>query len=197
MTEHTEPGGIRWPSAVRRYAALAPERWRNDGGWTRQVWASSRPAPLWRLSLAQIDQPGPFSTFPQVDRILVMASETVLNLEIDDTVNTLGLGQAVRFPGEAAVIADIEPAGNPAVVVNVMVQRGEPVDVVVVHRDGRVLLDPIIAAVTLLSGRAVLADGSELGPWDSILTGSDCPATTFHGAITVEIHVTTPAAPHQ
>ena len=197
MTEHTEPGGIRRPSAVRRYTELEPERWRNDGGWTRRVWASSRPDPLWRLSLANIDQPGLFSTFPQVDRILVMASETVLTLDIDDTVHTLALGQAVSFPGEAAVNADIETGGTPAVVVNVMVQRGEPVGVVVVPRHGPVSLNPTLAAVTLLSGRAVLFDGSELGPWDSFLPGSDCPAPTFYDAITVEIHITTPAADHE
>ena len=196
MTEQVEPGGIQLPSAVRRYTELEPERWRNDGGWTRQVWASNRPGPRWRLSLACIDRPGPFSTFPQVDRILVMASETVLTLAIDDAVHALALGQLASFPGEASVTADIGTGENPAVVVNVMVHRGEPVEVVVVPRDGRVLLDPTIAAVTLLSGRAVLFDGLENGPWDSILMGSDCPAPTFHGAITVEIHVTTPAAPH-
>ena len=194
MTEHTEPGGIRRPLLVRRYAALEPERWRNNGGWTRQVWATNLPGPRWRLSLAHIDQPGPFSTFPQVDRTLVVASETVLNLAIDSTVHTLGWGQAVCFPGEAVVKADLDTGGNPAVVVNLMVQRGEPVGVVVVPRDGRVSLEPTLVAVTLLSGRAVFADGAELGRWDSFLPGSDCPAPTFHHAATVEIHITTPAA---
>lgn len=48
---------------------IAPTRWRNGGGWTRELCAW--PAPddwVVRVSVADIDADGPFSTFAGVDR---------------------------------------------------------------------------------------------------------------------------------
>lgn len=59
-------------------------RWRNDGGWTREIAAGRATSPTtvapdavgaqwdWRISVAEIEQDGPFSPFPGIDRCLVL-----------------------------------------------------------------------------------------------------------------------------
>ena len=87
--------------------------WRNGGGVTMEVAAAPDGAALdafdWRVSLARVEQSGPFSAFPGVDRTLaVLDGEGIV---LDD-----GKGEAVRltretppysFPGEAAVVGTL------------------------------------------------------------------------------------------
>ena len=46
--------------------------WKNGGGVTREVAKSHSQAPFWRLSIANVDQEGPFSSFEGLDRILTV-----------------------------------------------------------------------------------------------------------------------------
>ncbi|MBV8501432.1 MAG: HutD family protein [Paucibacter sp.] len=48
---------------------VAPQRWKNGGGWTRELLAWPHPADwMLRVSVADIEADGPFSAFPGVDR---------------------------------------------------------------------------------------------------------------------------------
>ncbi len=67
-------------------------RWKNDGGWTTEL-ASDPPARdghaiaegfRWRVSIADIERNGPFSTFPGVERDLLLLAGNGLELDIDD-----------------------------------------------------------------------------------------------------------------
>lgn len=50
-------------------ADVAPQRWKNDGGWTRELLAWPHPADwVLRFSVADIERDGPFSAFPGVQR---------------------------------------------------------------------------------------------------------------------------------
>lgn len=53
-----------------------PQPWRNGGGLTREVVSYPPGSSLedfdWRLSLAEVEKPGPFSLFPGVDRFLTV-----------------------------------------------------------------------------------------------------------------------------
>lgn len=53
---------------VVRVQEVAPQRWRNGGGWTRELLAW--PADDWaiRISVAEIEADGPFSAFDGVQR---------------------------------------------------------------------------------------------------------------------------------
>jgi len=48
---------------------VQPQRWKNGGGWTRELLAWPHPAD-WalRVSVADIEASGPFSSFPGIDR---------------------------------------------------------------------------------------------------------------------------------
>jgi len=48
---------------------VQPQRWKNGGGWTRELLAWPHPADwILRVSVADIVADGPFSSFPGVDR---------------------------------------------------------------------------------------------------------------------------------
>jgi environmental stress-induced protein Ves len=58
------------------YASLAAVPWKNGGGVTREL--ACHPAGagfddfLWRVSIADVHQSGPFSRFPGVDRVILL-----------------------------------------------------------------------------------------------------------------------------
>jgi len=77
--------------------------WRNNRGMTREIAVrSSSTGLLWRISLAQIDRDGPFSSFPGLTRHLALASSGTIVLENMEhrTVSVLSsLGDTVCFSG--------------------------------------------------------------------------------------------------
>ena len=73
--------------------------WKNGSGLTREILKVPPHATAfdWRLSLATIEQPGPFSTFEDYDRTLVLVRGA--GVELDFGVH----GRAVlRTPGQLA-----------------------------------------------------------------------------------------------
>lgn len=104
---------------------VAPQRWRNGGGWTRELLAWPAPPTHWqlRISLATIDAAGPFSLFPGVQRALALVSGAGLLLNIDGHQQRLDPGsEPVRFAGTAAVHA--EPLAGPSTDLNLMTVAG-------------------------------------------------------------------------
>lgn len=97
-------------------------RWKNGLGWTREIACgrvrhAARP-PVdrsgdddwdWRLSVAEIEQDSAFSTFPGIDRELVLLSGNGLRLRFADgrAVDLLPPHDAARFAGEDAVTGEL------------------------------------------------------------------------------------------
>ena len=76
------------------------ERWRNDGGWTREiVRAPEGEADYdWRLSVAEVESAGPFSHFGGCDRILMLLSGEGMALHsADSTVVLRAPRELLRF----------------------------------------------------------------------------------------------------
>lgn len=74
--------------------------WKNGGGITREILREPQAPALfdWRLSLATIEAPGPFSAFDGYDRTLILVRGGGVELTFDE-----GKGHAVlRAPGELA-----------------------------------------------------------------------------------------------
>jgi environmental stress-induced protein Ves len=107
--------------------ALVASPWKNGGGVTREVAAFPPGASMdgfeWRISLAQIDVDGSFSTFPGVDRVLTVIQGEGLLLTVDDRMLALDAASPpLDFPGEAPVSARLTQ--GPISDLNVMVRRG-------------------------------------------------------------------------
>lgn len=87
-------------------------RWRNDGGWTRDV---ARDAPnehqfSWRISIADVETDGPFSLFGGFDRLLVLLDGVGMDLVFSETGERMQLrpgAPRARFTGEAAITAQL------------------------------------------------------------------------------------------
>lgn len=96
--------------------------WRNGGGRTAEIHVEGdAAAPDWRLSLAVIEQDGPFSAWPGVDRTLVWLDGGGLELDINGERRCLDrLGERIDFTGEDSVDAEVVQR---ATVLNLMVRR--------------------------------------------------------------------------
>lgn len=102
--------------------------WKNGGGTTWEIAAQPPGAGLdafdWRLSVARVAAPGPFSTFPGVDRVLTVIAGAGLRLTIEGQGETV-LDEAsppLPFPGDATASATLD--GGPIRDLNLMVRRG-------------------------------------------------------------------------
>lgn len=85
--------------------------WKNGGGVTREIASYPHGAGfdtfVWRVSLADVAQPGPFSSFAGIDRTLVLLSGAGMLLD-EAQERTHALEQPydiARFAGEAAIDA--------------------------------------------------------------------------------------------
>jgi uncharacterized protein len=98
--------------------------WRNGGGRTRELLAWPR-ADEWqvRVSVAEIESDGPFSSFPGIDRCFAVLSGAgvVLSFPQGDVRLTANDG-AVSFAGEAAPTCRL--IDGPTRDLNLMVRRG-------------------------------------------------------------------------
>lgn len=159
------------------------ERWRNGGGWTRQIAAGSLATPIfdanasppewdWRLSIAEIETDGPFSVFPGVDRSLLLLAGAGMELVCEGgLVAPLSVpGDRFDFAGEARVAARL--LDGPTVDFNLMWRRDVlfaslricPTDTV-----NRVLERPAwVLALYLLDG-AVRAGQVDIAAGDTLL----------------------------
>ena len=112
--------------ALLRTSDYRRGRWKNDGGWTTEIArepADSAADFVWRVSIADIESDGPFSSFPGIDRDLVLLAGTGMELAIDDAepVRIEGRFQQLRFRGEQSV--ECRLLGGPTRDFNAMVRR--------------------------------------------------------------------------
>lgn len=167
-----------------RARELQPQPWRNGGGTTREIAVApgdGHPFPAWRLSLATIATDGPFSTFPGVDRSLLLVSPTVLQLTVDGAATRLGQHDVLDFPGEATVHATTGGAASEAL--NLLTCRGcfgGSWALRTHDGPGRVSSADAVALV-LLDGSATV-DGEQLQRYDALVPVEAPTAVVFRSA---------------
>ncbi|KVN05399.1 MULTISPECIES: HutD family protein [unclassified Burkholderia] len=182
------------PSPMRatliRADALVASPWKNGGGVTREIAAhppregaghGALDAFAWRVSVADVAEPGPFSRFPGVDRTLVLLAGAGMTL-----VGADGARHALRAPfdraafaGEAAIAAELHD--GPTRDFNLMIRRDAARGGVDVWRGGAahaLRADTVLlfcasgAPVVDLGGGASVA----LGAFDTLRIDAPAPA---------------------
>ena len=115
---------------MRRYvvAELPVTPWKNGGGSTREVACWPAGAGLddfdWRVSIACMAAPGPFSRFPGVDRVIALLEGDGAHLRGNGIDHRLDVPlQPFAFPGDAAI--DCTLLGGASTDFNVMSRRGK------------------------------------------------------------------------
>ena len=112
---------------VLRAADRAVQPWKNGGGKTREVLAAPASGSAgdfdWRVSMAEVAVPGPFSSFPGIDRTLkVLEGRLELTFADPAAVHILTpQTAALDFPGDVAVTG--RPVDGPVLDLNLMVRR--------------------------------------------------------------------------
>ena len=129
--------------SLRKTSDYRRVRWKNDGGWTTEIArepADSADDFQWRVSIADIESDGPFSTFPGVARELMLLSGNGIELDIDDASpqRLTERFQRVRFDGEARVGCRL--LAGPTRDFNVMTRR----DAVRAEMMARPLVGPMV-----------------------------------------------------
>jgi len=173
---HPDPdGGIADRLGVLRFAGLPAVAWRNGGGVTREVASAGRSGSRgfdWRVSIADVDEPGPFSAFPGVDRVITVVGGEGMVLVVDGVEHSLGLHEPFGFDGASQTRCS--RLSGPVRDLNVMT-RSDLLSAAVAIRDLSGTRPIAIAGsqvLVLLTGSAVVvgADGSraDLRPLDAV-----------------------------
>ena len=110
-----------------RHADYQRMRWKNGGGWTTELAASSQSgadAFDWRISIAEIESDGAFSTFPDCDRYIALLDGLGMRLTFDraEPAELRERLRFVRFAGEWQTHGQL--VSGPVRDFNVIVRRG-------------------------------------------------------------------------
>ena len=113
--------------SVLRSGAYDRKPWKNGGGITEDVWlfpeGSSHDDFDIRLSLAEISQDGPFSSFPGIDRTITLVGGDPFVLEFADGV-AHHLEHLTPFSFDGVLTPRSRLDGEPSRDFNVMTRRG-------------------------------------------------------------------------
>lgn len=102
---------------IIRFAELKSEPWRNGGGVTRELASHPKAASAqdgawdWRVSIADVNKAGEFSTFPGMERVLTVIDGELLLLTVDGAEHPLEKYRPFRFSGEAVAYGAL-PTGD-------------------------------------------------------------------------------------
>ena len=92
--------------AILRYQEATPQRWRNDGGWTREIARGGEGEDWdWRISIADVEADGPFSRFPGIEREIVLLSGAGMHFDFGggETFDLTPETPRLRFDGDRAL----------------------------------------------------------------------------------------------
>jgi environmental stress-induced protein Ves len=164
---------------IIRAADCRRMRWKNGGGETAEIAVFPAGSRLdefdWRISMAQVEADGPFSTFPDVDRTLAILEGEGISLDIEGR-GVFGLtarSDPLSFPADAPTNAKL--ITGPITDLNVMTRRGKAVHALTrLHLNGReeFRAGAATALIFCQSGKPrIEAEGQEvvLGRFDSLL----------------------------
>jgi len=109
---------------VQKIAEHRAMPWANGRGTSYEI-ASDRDDAgdwSWRVAFAPVNEDGPFSMMPGVDRELVVIEGAGMDLDVDGTVLKCLPGRVVGFSGDSTTIARL--VDGPVVDLGLMVRRG-------------------------------------------------------------------------
>ncbi|MGY6272018.1 HutD/Ves family protein [Achromobacter denitrificans] len=140
---------------VQRLGDAAPEPWKNGGGLTRTLARGEQ----WRVSLALIERDGPYSSFPDVQRLSRVLRGAGVVLRHGGVAVALEPDVSVHYDGAPAWQAVL--ADGPCEALNVMARAGayrlsaQPVQ-------PRMQIPAKASAVLLARGAPLRIDGAPL-----------------------------------
>ena len=187
---------------VLRAADYPETPWKNGGGVTREVLRMpDTPRFDWRVSVARIDRPGPFSDFAGYRRHMALLAGSGVRLRFAHSQRELRVpGDLVEFDGAERV--DCELLAGTCTDLNLMVASALPARVRVLSVAGPVMLEAApdeSALLFAMTAPLAVSHGGrrvQLGIWDALqwhgggaaalatgLAGADAPNLVFFATI--------------
>ena len=142
---------------------VVPTPWRNGGGTTRELlaWPESA-AWQWRASVAEVTQPGPFSSFVGVQRWFAVLEGDGVCLTVNRYLHMLGKSDE-PFAFDGALDTTCELLGSETQDFNLMVQGGASAHMQRVSGNFKMTaITPKIIAAYTHHERATVQIGSEI-----------------------------------
>lgn len=163
------------------HECLRATPWKNGGGSTMEIAIAPPDAGLmefdWRISLATITADGPFSSFPGIDRSLMLVDGDSVQLTLDGARKVLlnAAQPMLWFPGEAAVHAAVKGTTTDF---NVMTRRDRcRHQLERITAPGKVARRSTVTLLFVVGDGSVLARGGEqqfaLARHDALLLDAD------------------------
>ncbi|MDQ4489309.1 HutD family protein [Sinomonas sp. ASV486] len=188
---------------IIRFADLRPVRWKNGGGTTVELARGPEVAGEdgestsgdwgWRLSIADVDRAGDFSSFDGMERILTVIEGELMVLTVDGHEHGLERHRPFRFDGGAPASA-VLPTGSIRDL-NLITRRGSFTGHVTILELSKKRPLPLSAGQlgVLLQGEAVASgvgnaadDGATpLARYDAVVGGEPAPAVSGRGFLAV------------
>jgi uncharacterized protein len=156
---------------ILREADRVAVPWKNGGGVTREVavWppVAGMDDFLWRVSIAEVLEAGPFSYFDAVDRTLMVLRGHLVLAFTDFEIDLQPGDDPFAFQGDEPCTGT--PFGGPAIDLNVMVRRGRVLASVERVNDTALAATADHTLVVAVAPVALHADGAvqTLEPFDA------------------------------
>lgn len=154
---------------IIRLQDLMRQRWRNDGGWTTEIARHGDATNWdWRISVADVESDGPFSSFPGIERQIVLLEGHGMQLDFDDGEQVVldADNPRLRFDGGRGLHSRL--IGGPTRDFNLMSRRD--------HVDAELWRRPLVGnlqvfaragetwVLHMLAGQARVGDADISGP---------------------------------
>ncbi|WP_052215551.1 HutD/Ves family protein [Sphingomonas sp. ERG5] len=165
---------------ILRAADRVARPWKNGGGVTRDICTFPAGSTMddfdWRLSMAEVREAGPFSSFADIDRtLMVLQGRLELDFGAGEPVTLTPETAAHPFPGDVAVNG--KPVDGPVTDLNLMVRRGLFTGAIRHQPAGTIRIAADLAAVHVLIATSDMeircgATASRLDRFDALLMGA-------------------------
>lgn len=173
---------------IIRFSELPRTAWRNGGGTTVEIARGPEPEGAhwgWRLSLADVERAGDFSSFEGMDRILTVVEGELLVLTVGGREQGLERFRPFRFDGGAPASA-VLPTGSIRDL-GLITRRGAFTGHVTILELSKKRAHPLFPGQlgVLLQGDATLDGGEPLGRYDTVVGSEEHPAILGRGFLAV------------
>ncbi|WP_027235758.1 HutD/Ves family protein [Leisingera caerulea] len=171
-----------------RISALTAQAvpWKNGGGVTRELAVHKEGGrKVWRLSLAEIAQSGPFSAFPGLARIHCVVEGAGHTLSNDSTQLEARPLEPLCFDGGVDLHCRLRD--GPCRAFNVIYDPGR------VTAEPRILADGLVPGpeswqvLLVVSGSVEMAGTDRLGPGEGVVTESAASAVITGGGAVIQV----------
>jgi environmental stress-induced protein Ves len=178
---------------IIRLSDCPPQPWKNGLGRTREIAVQPAAAGgddfLWRVSLAEVDRAVPFSSFPGIDRQIVLLDGDGFTMTLDDG-RTHALTTPLvpfEFPGEAGV--EVALAGGPTRDFNLMLRRGRVRGGIAVWRGTAAYVTAATAVLVYCASGTIDCAAGTLQPGDAWRPTPAATVELHADAVALAVHV--------